>query len=140
MIRKLEEKDIDIIMNIWLDTNIKAHYFVSRKYWEDNYDMVKEVLPKAEVYVYEDDNNEIDGFIGISDNHIEGIFVRENLQSKGIGKSLLNHVKNIKDNLTLNVYQKNVRAKNFYLREGFVIQYEEIDEDTDEKEYIMVRR
>ena len=35
------------------------------------------------------------------------------------------------------VYQKNVRAVRFYLRENFLIQAEEIDEDTGEKEYIM---
>ena len=34
-------------------------------------------------------------------------------------------------------YQKNVRAVRFYLRENFLIQAEEIDEDTGEKEYIM---
>ncbi|WP_331496454.1 hypothetical protein [Romboutsia ilealis] len=49
MIRKLENKDVDIVMNIWLETTIKAHDFISKEYWESNYDMVKEVyIPAAD--------------------------------------------------------------------------------------------
>ena len=49
----------------------------------------------------------IDGFIGLTGNYIEGIFVREVIQSKGIGKQLLNYAKGIKSSLRLSVYQKN---------------------------------
>ncbi|MBT9717142.1 GNAT family N-acetyltransferase, partial [Anaerobutyricum hallii] len=40
--------------------------------------------------------------------------------------------------LRLNVYQKNARAISFYQREGFIIQYEGLDEATGEKEYTML--
>ena len=60
------------------------------------------------------------------------------LQSQGIGKRLLDHMKAIKDTLHLSVYQKNTRAIRFYQREGFVIQYEGLDESTGEKEYAML--
>ena len=83
-------------MQIWLETNIKAHSFIPKDYWTDNYAVVKDLLPQAEIYVYEDDDsNQIDGFIGLTDNYIEGIFIREALQSRGIGKQLLNYVKKI---------------------------------------------
>lgn len=39
-------------MEIWKNENIKAHNFIQREYWENNYDFVKEALPKAEIYVY----------------------------------------------------------------------------------------
>ena len=67
----------------------------------------------------------------------KGLFVKETVQSNGIGKRLLDHAKRGKTELHLGVYQKNVRAVRFYLRENFLIQAEEIDEDTGEKEYIM---
>ena len=125
-------------MQIWLDTNIKAHSFIPQKYWTDNYAVVKDILPQAEIYVYEDDNtSQIGGFIGLTDNYIEGIFVREAIQSKGIGKQLLNYAKEIKSSLRLNVYQKNTRAITFYQREQFVIRSEIIDDSTNEKEFIM---
>lgn len=138
MIRKFKEDDLNTVMQIWFDTNIKAHHFISRQYWIDNYEMVKDILPKKEIYVYEDDNtNQINGFIGLMDNYIAGIFVNKNNQSRGIGKQLLDYVKEIKETLNLSVYQKNIRAISFYQREQFIIQSEHIDNDN-EKEFIMI--
>ncbi|MBO5145692.1 MAG: GNAT family N-acetyltransferase [Lachnospiraceae bacterium] len=137
MIRTFRENDLIDIMQIWLDTNRKAHNFISKEYWIDNYAAVKDLLPQAEIYVYED-ANQIEGFIGLTDNDIEGIFVREAAQLRGIGKQLLNYVKKIKSSMRLSVYQKNTRAVIFYQREQFVIQSENIDENTNEKEFIMV--
>ena len=138
MIRTFRESDLSAVMKIWLDTNIKAHNFISKEYWTSNYEMVKEILPKAEIYVYEDDaTNLIDGFIGLTDSYIVGLFVKETAQSKGIGKQLLDHVKSIKFNMSLSVYQENIRAVHFYQREEFQIQSVNIDNNTNEKELIM---
>ena len=56
------------------------------------------------------------------------------MQSCGIGKLLLDYIKDKKVSLRLNVYQKNTRAISFYQREGFIIQCEGLDEATGEKE------
>ena len=136
MIRQLQKVDINRVADIWLKTNLKAHFFIPEQYWISNYEFVKEMLPQAEVYVYEDDKM-IQGFIGINDEYIEGIFVSDEMQSRGIGKMLLDYIKDKKDRLQLKVYQKNVRAMSFYQREGFTIQSEEMDEFTGEKEYVM---
>ena len=139
MIRKYVDGDIDAVMQIWLNTNIQAHSFISQDYWKNNFDMVKEMMPLAEIYVHEVDNaNQIDGFIGLNNDYIEGIFIKEAAQSKGAGKQLLDHVKKVKSTLKLNVYQKNERAIQFYLREKFSIQSESLDSNTGEKELIMV--
>ena len=37
MIRKLPNGDIDRVADIWLKTNLKAHYFISNQYWKSNY-------------------------------------------------------------------------------------------------------
>ncbi len=138
MIRTFRESDLSAVMKIWLDTNIKAHNFISKEYWTSNYEMVKEILPKAEIYVYEDyATNLINGFIGLTDSYIVGLFVKETAQSKGIGKQLLDHVKSIKFNMSLSVCQENIRAVHFYQREEFQIQSENIDDNTNEKELIM---
>ena len=117
MIRKLQKADINRVADIWLKTNLKAHFFISEQYWISNYEFVKEMLPQAEVYVYEDDKM-IQGFIGINDEYMD-------------------YIKDKKDRLQLKVYQKNVRAMSFYQREGFTIQSEGMDEFTGEKEYVM---
>ena len=136
MIRKLQKTDINRVADIWLKNNLKAHYFIPEQYWTNNYAVVKEMLPQAEVYVYEDDKI-IQGFVGINAEYIEGIFVSDEMQSHGIGKILLDYIKDKKVRLQLNVYQKNVRAISFYQREGFTIQGERMDEFTGEKEYVM---
>lgn len=136
MIRELREADLDKVADIWLDTNIKAHDFIPAQYWKSNFESVKEALLQAEVYVYEHDGA-IQGFIGLSDAYVEGLFVSDEMQSQGIGKTLLDYAKDQKDELFLNVYQKNKRAISFYRREGFEIQHSGLDEATEEKEYAM---
>lgn len=137
MIRELQNADINSVTDLWLDTNLKAHDFIPSQYWKNNYDAVKEMLPQAEVYVYENDNK-IQGFVGLNDEYIEGVFVSDEMQSQGIGKLLLNFVKEKRTKLHLNVYQKNIRAINFYQREGFEIRGEGLDEATGEKDYEMI--
>jgi len=139
VIRAFKESDLTAVMQIWLDTNIKTHSFIPKAYWTGNYFIVEKVLPQAEIYVYEDDDtNEIVGFIGLAEHFVEGFFVREAAQSHGIGKQLLDYVKEVKSDISLSVYQKNVRAVSFYRREGFAVQSENVDASTGEKEFIMV--
>lgn len=137
MIRVLEEKDVDTVAKIWLETNIKAHDFIASNYWKEHYEIIKDMFLQAEVYVYEIEK-EIMGFIGLDKEYIEGIFVLDQYQKRGIGKALLNHVKAKKEHLSLNVYQKNLNAILFYQREDFCVQYEDVDKNTGEKEYRMV--
>lgn len=137
MIRVLEEKNVDTVAKIWLETNIKTHDFIASNYWKEHYEIIKDMFLQAEIYVYEIEK-EIMGFIGLDKEYIEGIFVLDQYQKRGIGKALLNHVKAKKEHLSLNVYQKNLNAILFYQREGFCVQYEDVDENTGEKEYRMV--
>lgn len=137
MIRKLQNADIDRAADIWLDTNVKAHDFIDAKYWKDNYNTVKDMLLQANVYVYEEENK-ILGFIGLSGEYIAGIFVSEGAQSGGVGKQLMDFVKDKNSQLNLSVYQKNTRAVQFYQREHFKILRENTDENTGEKEYAMI--
>ena len=139
MIRVLQEFDLTVVMQIWLTTNIRAHDFIPKEYWTDNYKTVKNILPQAEVYVYEDNHtNQINGFIGLTNDYIAGIFIKHTAQSKGIGKQLLDFVKERKPKLSLHVYEKNMRAVKFYQREQFIIQSENIEKVTNEKELKMV--
>lgn len=138
MVRAFEAHDLTAVIDIWLDANLQAHSFVSPRYWTDHVEMVKQALPQAEVYVHVDDaTQQIDGFIGCVGDYIEGIFIRQDRQSHGIGTLLLNFAKARKLLLRLHVYQHNARALQFYLREGFMVLSERTDEATGQKEYEM---
>ena len=51
-IRKFEKKDINAVMEIWKNENIRAHNFIAKEYWKDNYEYVKDILPKADICLY----------------------------------------------------------------------------------------
>ena len=138
MIRQLQNKDIDKIMGIWLESTIYAHKFISKEYWNENYNIVKDVyIPMSKTFIYED-NDDIRGFISVINNDFIGaLFVEKNYQSQGIGKSLIDYAKNLYDNLSLAVYKENEKALEFYKNMGFKIISENINEDTNCVEYIM---
>ena len=139
MIRKFETQDLGTVMQIWLHGDLDAHAFIAASFWRGHFEIVRDMLPQAELYVHENEaTRQIDGFIGLTENHIEGIFVVKSARSKGIGKALLEYVKSRKPRLTLSVYQKNQRALAFYRREQFVVQSEGIDGDTNEAEIQML--
>ena len=136
MIEELNKKDINQIMDIWLKENKRTHSYISEEYWDNNFEEVKKEILKAKIYVYKE-KEEICGFIGLSSTYIAGIFVKKEKQSMGIGKKLIQYVKSKYPELMLKVYLKNKRAVAFYEREEFKIIEEEIDAETNEKEYIM---
>ena len=139
MIRKFETQDLGTVMQIWLHGNLNAHAFIAASFWRGHFEMVRDLLLQAELYVHENEApRQIDGFIGLTENHIEGIFVAKAARSKGIGKALLDYVKSRRPRLDLSVYQKNERALAFYRREQFVVQSEGIDEDTNEADIQML--
>ena len=138
MIRKFKDEDTTAVMTIWTKGNFEAHSFIDKDYWLLNYNKVKdEYLKKSETYVYTE-NNEIKGFISILNNeYIGALFVRKEYRKQGIGRKLINFVKDKYDKLTLNVYEKNINAILFYTKLGFINQKIQIDDKTNEKEYAM---
>ena len=65
MIRKFEPSDTTKVMTIWTKGNFKAHSFIEKDYWLENFNRVKnEYLLEADTYVYVE-NNEIKGFISL---------------------------------------------------------------------------
>lgn len=136
MIKEYIQEDVSRVMELWLNTNMSAHHFIDTSYWKNNYAQVKEMIPHATVYVYEQDKT-IQAFVGLMENTIAGIFVSSTFQSHGIGTEFLEYIKETRSELFLTVYQKNIRAVSFYLREGFVPTGEQIDKNTGEREVSM---
>ena len=138
MIRNIGSNDIDKIMNIWLRSTIKAHDFIQKEYWENNYNIVMNMyIPMSETFVYEDEEC-IKGFISIINNEFIGaLFVDIDFQNSGIGKKLINYATDKYKNLNLAVYKENKTAVDFYINRGFTIIKEQANEDSGHNEYIM---
>jgi putative acetyltransferase len=137
MIRPFQEKDLDAAAELWLNVNLASHNFIPADYFKDYYDALKQQLLQAEVYVAEE-NRVITGFIGLHQNHIEGLFVLSTYQNKGIGTALIRQCQEKYQTLSLYVYKKNQNAIAFYEKLGFHKEQSKIDAHTGQEEYSMV--
>ena len=118
------------------EKRVPALYRLGELLKKAGYAYVDQILPNAEVYV-EFVKDKVVGFIGIIDNHIEGIFVDHHHQGNGVGTALLHEAKTSKYHLTLHVYKQNANAIRFYQKNDFVITEEHNDENTGEIECTM---
>ena len=140
MIKKFTEiskSELEQLMMIWLESNKGAHPFIQESYWLNHVEMVKELLPQSDVFIFQE-AGVIVGFMGVMDGYIAGIFVQESARKKGIGSRLLKSAKTLYSVLSLDVYQKNQLAYHFYLKQGFQVISEGLDEENNEVEYHMV--
>lgn len=137
MIRSFIPSELDTVMQIWLESNISAHPFIVSGYWQSHFETVKDLLPQAEIFIYEEAGI-IKGFIGIQNkSYIAGLFVGSAFQGCGIGRELMSAAKERFSRLELSVYTRNEKAVKFYLKQDFQIIKEQTDSDTGQPEYVM---
>lgn len=138
MIRKWTAKSLDPVLTLWLESTTFAHPFIDEQYWHDSLALVRDVyLPAAQTWVWEE-NDTLLGFVSVMDNQFVGaLFVVPQALHRGIGSALLNEVKQRYPMLSLEVYQKNGRAVNFYHALGFRIEDGAWQEETKHPTWIM---
>lgn len=135
-IRKFQSKDLTQIMEIWLEGNLDAHDFISENYWKSHYENVKESICQAEILV-DEENEVIRGFLGIQGTYVAGVFVKRDFRAMGIGRCLMETVKQDHVQLEVSVYERNSAALRFYLREGFKKVHVSREEETGEIEFLL---
>ncbi|MNC08828.1 putative N-acetyltransferase YjaB [compost metagenome] len=138
MIRRLQPDEMDELIEIWLASTIQAHPFISENYWHESESIVRNVyIPQSATWVYQHQDKMV-GFISVLDSlFIGALFVSEPFIGKGMGQSLMKHVKQIYPSLSLEVYQKNQRAVHFYHRQGFRIEESAWQNETRHPTWIM---
>lgn len=138
MIRRWTTKSLDPLLALWLESTTFAHPFIAEQYWHDSLPLVRDVyLPAAHTWVWEEEGVLL-GFISVMDYQFVGaLFVAPDALHRGIGSALLNHVKQHYSMLSLEVYQKNDRAVNFYHALGFRIEDGAWQEETRHPTWIM---
>lgn len=137
MIKNFKISNMDKIIDIWLAASIEAHDFIEKSFWESKIiDMRELYIPSSETYIYEE-NKEVKGFISLSGETIAAIFVSPNCQGKGIGSQLIKKAKEVRVKLNLTVYKNNKKAIEFYIKCGFKIVKEQIDQHTGHLELLM---
>ncbi len=133
------EKYMQTVLDIWLSSNLQAHSFIPADYWKKNLSLLRDALPKSEVYLCCEGETPV-GFIGLEGDLIAGLFVAASARGAGVGSALLQHCQRLYPSLRLFVYKKNTAAQRFYRRHGFQVLKEGIEEQTGQPELEMIWR
>ncbi|HBV6390661.1 TPA: N-acetyltransferase [Klebsiella aerogenes] len=138
MIKKWDAAETGPLLELWLESTIYAHPFIAESYWRESLEVVRDVyLPAAATWVWQE-NDALKGFVSVMDSRFVGaLFVTPQAIRHGIGRALLDEIKQHYDWLSLEVYQKNVRAVNFYHAQGFRIEDCAWQDDTQHPTWIM---
>ena len=139
MIRNYKLQDTDRVIHIWLESSILAHRFIPAMYWIGKQEDMRNVyLPASHTYVFEDENTGlVQGFVSMTGSYLAALFVIPESQGTGIGKALLEHIKERHPEITLNVYAKNEPSVLFYEKQGFRLIKKQTEEGTGEEEFVM---
>lgn len=137
MIRKFSPKDIDVVLKIGFESFRDENKFIKLELVDEHLKMAKELLPVADIYIYEE-NGEILGSVAVVDNgYILGVHVDVSRQRKGIGSMLINYCKSRYKNLNADVFVRNNKSVKFFLKNDFKIVKEKNYLDFNEQEYEM---
>lgn len=120
-IRLSSATDAPALTEIWRASVRATHDFLSPEDFREIETLVSEhYLPNAEVWVIEDDGKSV-GFMGLTDNQIDSLFIAADQRGKGIGKRLIAHAQSLNGGtLTVDVNEQNAQAVGFYRHMGFI--------------------
>lgn len=137
MIRQATDTDFPELADIYHDASLLAHPFIDPEFISQDRRRVRdEYLPLNKSYVYEK-NGDILGFISLTLDRINGLFVKVDSQRIGIGTALLDHVKERHEKLELCCFTDNYNAQRFYFAQDFEVFAEQKNEKLPFDEYVM---
>ena len=130
MIRRYEAKDLNELLDTWYAASQLAHPFLDEAFLtQERHDIATVYLPQTETWVYEQDGVVI-GFIALIGNEVGAIFVDPKFHGQGIGRSLMDKAKELREELTLDVFKDNPIGRKFYEKYGFRQVGEHVHEET----------
>lgn len=121
IIRQAIAADHARLLDIWLRAVRATHHFLQASDIDALLPQLRDVyLHAVELWVAVDAEDQPLGFIGLNENHVEMLFIDPDLRGQGIGRALLDHCRNSRDTLSVDVNEQNPQAVGFYLHYGFV--------------------
>ena len=123
------EKDYHELSELWEASVRSTHHFLSAEDIQYYKPLVQNVyFPAEQLYIIKNKDNRISGFLGLSDDLIEMLFIHPDEQGKGYGKTLLEFAVNERGFRKVDVNEQNEQAFRFYRNRGFeVISRDETD-------------
>lgn len=121
IIRQATNADHPYLLNIWLRSVRATHHFLKESDIEELLPQLRDIyLPAVELWVAVDAEDCPLGFVGLNENHVEMLFIEPGLRGKGIGRTLLDHARRSRNQMSVDVNEQNPDAVGFYLHYGFI--------------------
>lgn len=129
-IRRAVAADRDILLDCWLRSVRATHDFVAP---ED----IDAMIPQVSAYLTSNpdiwgaaDGDVLMGFMGMSANKMDALFLAPEFHGRGVGRQLVEHARSLHGELLVDVNEQNHAARGFYESCGFVVESRsELDDD-----------
>ena len=121
MVNSATQKDYPAIIELWELSVRASHFFLPEEYLQRIKNLLPSILPAVRLFVYVDKNNTIKGFLGVSEEKIEMLFIHPDKTGQGIG-SLLNKfaIEQLHTD-KVDVNEQNEQAVGFYKKIGYKV-------------------
>lgn len=114
--------DYPRILEVWEASVRATHHFVAEEDILSFRPLVQDILPHVpHLACVRDEQGTAAGFVGVSADKVEMLFIHPGWRGQGAGSRLLKHAVENFGASTLDVNEQNDQAVGFYLRMGFEI-------------------
>ena len=133
-VRPYAEQDLEELLDVWYRASRIAHSFLVEGFFEaERRQIAERWLPVAATTVYECDGRVV-GFLSMIDNEVGGLFVDPDYQGRGIGRALMDGVRDQHLFLELSVFEGNTLGRRFYEAYGFRLVGRQMNDSTGQPE------
>ncbi|NJB66842.1 putative acetyltransferase [Desulfobaculum xiamenense] len=116
------QHDYEEIIKVWEASVRATHAFVPEEYIQELRALIlNSALPAVDVYLIKDQADNIMGFMGISGEMLEMLFIAPEHFRKGLGKALTTYAVDTCGVTKVDVNEQNPEAHKFYLAQGFKV-------------------
>ncbi len=126
--------DLPRMVEVWEASARATHDFVSKADMEEFKPLVLKELPDLDIAAVRGDRGEVIGFVGMSKDKLDALFIHPDYRGKGIGKALVAYAIEKKGATTVEVNEQNHQAVGFYQKMGFEV-YDRSEDDGNGKPY-----
>ena len=120
-IRQPGPHDYQEILDVWEHSVRATHYFLEEIHIQLFRALIPQYLELVDLYCTRDAGGAISGFLGVSSEKIEMLFVRPDQRGLGIGGALLAFALRQLGLRRVDVNEQNIQACGFYRHAGFAI-------------------
>ena len=122
MINSASERDYPAIIELWELSVRASHFFLPEDYLQKIKSLLPSILPTVKLFVHFDkDNQTITGFVGVSEEKIEMLFIHPDNRGQGIGRLLNKFAVEQLQTYKVDVNEQNEQAVSFYKKMGYKV-------------------